>query len=282
VRIARRGLPLLILAATVTAALAADTPPGLQTSEMGAGGATIVLLHGMGGTRLDWLPTVKRLKDRFHVVMVELPGHGTNPLPEPFSLEAASDEVDAVIARQKPESTIVVGQGLGGLLALGAISRHPGHARGLVLIDAGLKSPIPIDDQQIQGIVRFMDDNYGTFTQMAFSKMGRDSAESAIMLAKMAAVPPVTVKAFFRNLLLADGNRDLKAVPFPVELVFTERTWKSGELWSTVAKKFGYEDTTIAVPRRIAGAGILVMKDQPDTLASIVSRYAGQRFAAKK
>lgn len=278
---ARLGLFALVLAAAVTAAFA-NPKPGLQTNEMGSGGAAIVLVHGIGGSRTDWLPTVKRLKDRYRVVMVELPGHGSSPLPEPFSLEAAADAVGEVIARQKAESTIVAGHGLGGLLALQALARQPGRARGLVLMDVALKSPIPVDDQQIKRLVRFMDESYPAFSQMAFSKMGRDSAESAILYAKMSTVPAVTVKSFMRHLLLVDANRDLKSLGMPVELVFSERAWKGGATWGEVARSLGYEDTTVAVPRRIADAGTMVMKDQPDTLAALLSAYADARFAAKK
>lgn len=281
-RFTRLGIAVLVLAGAVTAALAAGPRPSLQVTEMGTGGASMVLVHGMGGTRTDWLPLLKRLKDRYRLVMVELPGHGSSPLPEPFSLEAAADQLDSVLALQKPESTIVVGHGLGGMLALKAMARHAGRARGLVLIDAALKSPIPVEDQQIKQLVRFMDENYPTFSQMAFAKMGRDSAESAILYAKMAAVPPVTVKSFMRNLLLADANGDLKSLGLPVELVFTERTWKSGQTWGEVAKRFGFEDTTVAVPRRVANAGMLVVKDQPDTLAAILAGYGAARLGAAK
>ncbi len=280
-RRARLGIAALVLAATVTAALAEAPAPAPQVTELGSGGASIVFVHGMGATRTDWLPLFKRLKDRFHFVMVELPGFGASPLPDPFSLEAAADQIDAVIATQKPESTIVVGQGLGGLLALRALARHPGHARGLVMLDAALKSPLPIDDQMVQQVVRFMDENYTTFTQMAFSKMGRDSAESAILYAKLAAVEPATVKAYMRHLLRADATGDLKSVGLPIELVFSERSWPKDKTWGAVAKGFGYEDTTVAVPKRIANAGLLVMKEQPDSLAEILSSYATARLAAK-
>jgi pimeloyl-ACP methyl ester carboxylesterase len=281
VRLVRWGIPALLLAAAVAVAPAGGKP-SLQTTEMGAGGASMVFVHGIGGARTDWLPLVKRLKDRYRLVMVELPGHGSSPLPEPFSLEVAADAVDSVIALQKPESTIVVGQGVGGMLALQALARHPGHARGLVLVDVALKSPMQIDDQQITQVVRFMDENYAAFQQMVFSKMGRDSAESAILYAKMASVQPATVKAYMRHLLRVDANRDLKSLGIPVQAVVTERLWKPGALWGTVSKGMGYEDSTSVVPRRVASAGMLVMKDQPDTLAAILSEYAAARFAANK
>lgn len=282
-RSARWFVPVLALAAVVTAAFSADPPkPSLQTTEMGAGGASFVFVHSIGGSRTDWLPMVKRLKDRYRLVMVELPGHGSSPLPDPFALETAADMLDSVIARQKPESTIIVGQGVGGVLALQALARHPGRARGLVLIDAALKSPMQIDDQQVGMIVRFMDENYETFKTMAFAKMGRDSAESAILFAKMAAVPPNTVKAYMRNLLRVDANRDLKSLGMPVPLVVSGRMWQGDALWGPVSKRLGYDDSTAVTPHRIVSAGTLVMKDQPDSLAAILTGYATMRFAAQK
>lgn len=278
-RLDRPGIALLLLAAAVTAVLAADTPSGLETTEMGAGDGTIVLVHGIGGSRTDWLPTVKRLKERYRLVMVELPGHGSSPLPEPFSLEAAADAVDEVIAKQNAESTIVVGQGLGGLLALQALARHPGHARGLVLVDASLKSPLQLDDRQIDQLVKYMDENYAAFNQMAFSRMGRDSAESAILFARMAAVRPLTVKSYMRHLLRADAGRDLKKIGVPVEVVLTERTWKGDATWADLSKTLGYRDTALVVPMRVPNAGTMVMKDQPDAFAAILSGFAEARFS---
>lgn len=281
-RLTRVGIPLLFLAAVVTAAFAVDTKPSLQVTEMGSGTATMVFVHDLGGTRTDWLPLLKRLKDRYKMVMVELPGHGTSPLPEPFSLEAAASSVDSVLALQKPESTIVVSQGVGAVLALKALAQNPKRARGLVMINTALKSPIPVEDQQIKQLVRFMDENYQTFTQMAFARMGRDSAESAILFAKMSAVPAVTVKSYMRNLLLADSNGPLKSVGMPVELVFSDAAWKKDATWGEMSKALGYEDSTIAVPRRVTGAGRLVAKDQPDSLAAILAEYATKRLAGGK
>ena len=280
-RVLRSGVLCLLLAVIATAALVhADAAP-LQTTEIGQG-PTIVFVHGLGGSRTDWLPTVKRLRERFHTVLVDLPGHGGVALPEPFSLESGAEQIDAILARQKGDSTIIVGQGVGGLLALFAVAAHPEHAAGVMLIDTQMKSPIPVSDQQRDQLLRFIDDNYAQFTLMAFSKMGRDSTESARLYAMMSAVPATTIKGYMRHLLAVDGNRNLKAVRTPFALVFSERLWKPGTSWGTVAKSFGYDDTTGAIPHRIANAGMQVMKDQPDTLAAVVADFATRSFAARK
>lgn len=280
-RLLRLSLAALALAGIVAASRAvADPPAAPQTTELGRG-TTIVFLHSLGAGRMDWMPTARKLIGRHRVVLVDLPGHGTSALPDPFSLEAAAEMVDGIVARQKAESTVIVGQGVGGLIALKAVAAHPEHSRGLLLIDTAIKSPIPVDDQQVNMMQRFMDDNYATFLQMAFSKMGRDSTESARLFAMMSATPPATVKAYLRMLFRADGNADLKALKTPPTMLFTERLWPAGVSWGTLAKGAGYNDSTFATPRRLAGAGMLVMKDQPDSLAAIIAEFASAKVAAK-
>ena len=276
-----RTLLLCTLTAVLTASLVHADGTGLQMLEMGTG-PTVVMVPGLGGSRTDWLQTVKRLRDRYHCVMVEIPGQGASPLPDPFSLQLAAQALDDVVAKQKPESTIVVGNGFGGMLALLAASAHPEHLRGIMLIDTPIKSPIPVTDQERDQFTTFIDENYQQFSMMAFSKMGRDSTESARLYALMAAVPPATVKAYLRKILGADANSDLKGLKVPLALAFTEGGWKAGTSAGTTMRRFGFEDTTLAMPLRIANAGVQVMKDQPDTVATWISGFATRSFAGKK
>ncbi len=270
-----------IAALLVTATLVQAQGSGLETLEMGTG-PTVIMVPGLGGTRTDWLPTVKRLREHFRCVMVEIPGQGKSPLPDPFTIDAAANALDGLVTRYKADSTIIVGQGLGGLLTLLAAGTHPDHQRGVVLIDTQVKSPIPIADQDRRDFERFMDSNYDTFSKLVFSKMGRDSVESARLYAMLAAVPPATVKAYLRDLLVVDANKQVKTLGGGAAYVFSERVWKTGSTWGTVAKAAGYEDSTAFVPTRVANSGTMVMKDQPDTLATLISNFAAARFAAKK
>lgn len=271
----------LIAAALVGAALVHADPVALETTEIGQGPA-IVFVHGLGQARLDWLPTVKRLREHYRTVLVDLPGHGKSAMPDPFTLTAAGEALDQVLAKQKGESTLVVGQGVGGLVALAALSAHPTHAAGVVLIDVQARASMIQSDQQRQMFFKFLDENYEQFAQMAFHKMGRDSAESERLYAGMAALAPVTVKAYMHELLMVDANKQLKGLPVPPTLVFTDRGWKGNEPWGTIAKQFGIDDSTLAVPHRVRNAGPLVMKDQPDTLAALLADAAVKSFAAAK
>src|SRR5437763_16552973 len=105
----QRQTSLFALAAAVgiamrVAAVHAD-PVVLKTTDLGHG-PTIVFVHGLGATRNDWLPTARRLVGRYHLVLVDLPGHGDSPPPEPLPFTTGGQALDGALARQNPERTI--------------------------------------------------------------------------------------------------------------------------------------------------------------------------------
>lgn len=279
-KLVRTVVTVLLVALCVAVAFAADVAP-LKTTTLGKG-STVVLVHGLGGNRTDWLPTAKRLLANHRVVLVDLPGHGDSPtLPDPFSLDAAAAQLDAVLAQQNPESTIVVGHQLGGVVALLEATAHPERMRGLILIDTPVKSPVAIEDQDKRRFVAFMDNSYDTFLGMMFKRVGRDTTQGKQIYASASTVQPNTIKSYFREILSMDANKSLKAVKVPLALILTETVGPVTDSWGVSAKKLGWEDSTRVVPYRIANAKYWVMKDQPDSLAGYIERFAGERVGRK-
>jgi len=95
----------------------------------------IVFLHGAILTRTMWRPVVARLTDRYRCITVDLPGHGA-AVADAFSIDAAADVVEDVIAREASGRAIVVGLSLGGFVAMAVAARSPSVVRGLVLAGA--------------------------------------------------------------------------------------------------------------------------------------------------
>jgi pimeloyl-ACP methyl ester carboxylesterase len=95
----------------------------------------IVFVHGTRLTRAAWGPQVDGLRDSFRVVTMDLPGHGALA-DQPFTLEAASDELARVIETGAGGRAVVVGLSLGGYVAMDLAARRPDLVRGLVLAGA--------------------------------------------------------------------------------------------------------------------------------------------------
>lgn len=84
-------------------------------------GEPLVLIHGIGHRRQTWYPVVRKLAREFDVIIPDLPGHGTTPMPLDTSvpardaLRAAFLEFFGKLGLERPH---VVGNSLGGLIAL--------------------------------------------------------------------------------------------------------------------------------------------------------------------
>jgi pimeloyl-ACP methyl ester carboxylesterase len=112
---------------------------GHQISYRTAGdGPTVLLIHGMAGSSSAWLPVMEDLAERFCVVAPDLPGHGQSDKPRgDYSLGAQASMLrDLLVALGHPTAT-VVGQSLGGGIAMQFAYQYPERVERLVLVCAG-------------------------------------------------------------------------------------------------------------------------------------------------
>jgi pimeloyl-ACP methyl ester carboxylesterase len=230
---------------------------------------------------MQWMPTARKLLANYHIVMVDLPGHGDSPMPDPFSFEAAARMLDPVLAKLNPDSTLLVGHGVGGLLGFFAVKQHPERQRGLMVLEGGLKSPVPIPDQMKQGFIERLDANYDEILKQMTEKMGRDSVQRLELYARASLVPSVSIKAYMRHLLYVDQTSAAASIRLPMMFVASSKTWPDTVAWNTVAKEKGWDGVPGLETRRIANSGYLMMADQPDSLAAVITEFA-KRVMAKK
>ena len=99
-----------------------------------ASAPTLLFLHGTRVTRAMWKPQVDDLADRYHVVTVDLPGHGVLA-DVPFHFPRAVAVVRSVID-QTGGTALVIGQSLGGYVAMELAAAHPELVAGLVLCNS--------------------------------------------------------------------------------------------------------------------------------------------------
>jgi pimeloyl-ACP methyl ester carboxylesterase len=97
--------------------------------------ATVLLLHGwMASADLNWPGTFEALAGRYHVLAMDVRGHGRGiRSTEPFSLEDCADDAAGLLRELGTTEAVVVGYSMGGPIGLLMARRHPGSVRGLVL-----------------------------------------------------------------------------------------------------------------------------------------------------
>jgi pimeloyl-ACP methyl ester carboxylesterase len=97
------------------------TPPWISAPE------TILFHHGLGSTSGIWTQWLPLLVDRFRIVRFDMRGHGQSRFPEagvPVTLDLLTDDAFAVADAVGAKRFHLVGESIGGTIALNAAVRH--------------------------------------------------------------------------------------------------------------------------------------------------------------
>jgi pimeloyl-ACP methyl ester carboxylesterase len=106
----------------------------------GVGPDVVLCLHGLGGTKASFLPTVAALADRYRVVAMDFPGFGDSdkPIGAPYNAEwFARSAFDTLDALEVPTAH-VVGNSMGGRVAIETGLMDFERVRGLVMLSPAL------------------------------------------------------------------------------------------------------------------------------------------------
>jgi pimeloyl-ACP methyl ester carboxylesterase len=112
----------------------------ISAMEAGAG-EPVLLLHGLGATKASFLPTVAALaSERRRAIAIDLPGFGDSakPLRARYDARFFARAVVAVLDALGLDRADLVGNSMGGRVAIEAGLRHPARVRRLVLLAPSL------------------------------------------------------------------------------------------------------------------------------------------------
>lgn len=109
-------------------------------------GPVLLLIHGSNSSLHTWDGWVARLREKYRLVRLDLPGHGlTGPNPDHrYSYAAMSQTIDQLVQNLDIGSFAVAGNSMGGAIALDYVNRHPEKVEKLILIDSiGYPDEVP-------------------------------------------------------------------------------------------------------------------------------------------
>jgi pimeloyl-ACP methyl ester carboxylesterase len=118
----------------------------------GGQGPALVLVHGLGGSTLNWLDVAPGLAARNHVYALDLVGFGHTPSAGRRSdLETNRALIDAFLREVVREPAVLVGNSMGGLLSMLEAVTAPDRVRALVLVNPALPKPLGLRVDRIAG-----------------------------------------------------------------------------------------------------------------------------------
>jgi pimeloyl-ACP methyl ester carboxylesterase len=109
----------------------------------GGSGPPLVLVHGLGGSHVNWLAVAPRLAERRRVYVPDLAGFGrTPPGGRGFSVEENARLLADFLAAVVKEPAPIVGNSMGGLISILLAANDPAAVTDLVLVDPSQPRPL--------------------------------------------------------------------------------------------------------------------------------------------
>jgi pimeloyl-ACP methyl ester carboxylesterase len=117
-----------------------ETPHGPISGAEAGSGPVLLAIHGLGGTKASFLPTIGALADTFRVIAVDLPGFGDSvkPLRAPFDAPYFAGVMAEVLDAVGAEHAHVVGNSMGGRIGIELALTRPERVDKLVLLSPAM------------------------------------------------------------------------------------------------------------------------------------------------
>ena len=106
-------------------------------------GETLLMIHGFGANRDNWLRFSRAFTSRYQVIALDLPGFGESDKPDArYDVATQTERLHAFIQALKIDKPHLIGNSMGGHIAALYAARYPQQLRSVALLDnAGVMSP---------------------------------------------------------------------------------------------------------------------------------------------
>ena len=240
-----------------------------RVADRAGAGSPLLCVHGSGGTHEVWKGQLGRLASERPVVALDLSGHGdsedVDADPGWESISAYADDVLAVA--DETDAQILVGNSLGGAVALQLAVERDHDFDGLVLAGTGAKLPV-LDD-----LLRWLEDDFDRAVEFLHGPdrlfHDADSRYAELSAERMREVGQQVTRRDFRSCHEFDLRDRLGDVDVPTLAVVGEHDKLTPpEYHETLADRI--PDARF---REIDGAAHLAMLEDPDAFNAAITEF---------
>ena len=98
----------------------------------------LVFIHGFGGNKDTWVRTIAEWNDKYHVIVIDLSGHGESVSKKNLGYTTAdqAQRLNDFLKAKKIKHFHLVGHSMGGAIALRYLQSHEKNVKTLMLIDS--------------------------------------------------------------------------------------------------------------------------------------------------
>jgi pimeloyl-ACP methyl ester carboxylesterase len=108
-----------------------------------SGATPVIFIHGAGGSSNIWLRQLHPLEETFHVLAIDLPGHGDSEGEGEESVEAYTRVLMSFLDALGLEEVCLVGHSMGGAIAMSLALAQPLRVKKMALAGSGGRLRVP-------------------------------------------------------------------------------------------------------------------------------------------
>ena len=140
-------------------------------SSIGKGDA-ILFLHGFLGNKKVWTPFVNYFKRNYHVITIDLPGHGnTSIIEEEMTMEFSAKIIKQILKTEDILNVHIVGHSMGGYIGLAFAKLYPKTIKSLTLFNCTAYGDTKQKQAERLKAVRVFDMNPSIFIDEAIKNL---------------------------------------------------------------------------------------------------------------
>ncbi len=266
-----RRVPILALVLCLIGAGVVCAQPAPPQEIEGRGEMELVLIHGLGSSATVWDRIEPFLQGSFRVHRFELSGHGNTPTVPQATIADEVERLDEFLNDGDIILPILVGHGMGGMIALTYALDHPADVKRLVLMDT---APRQLVSQEMKAkITQEMLDDYDRFVASRYLAMSPDKEVTDEIVDQALR----TDSASFISLLMSSFDYDetprLRGLSVPTLVIGSDMMFPTAERSRAVLDAIGFASAPSLSFKRMARTGHFMMLEQPVYLASVIVAY---------
>jgi pimeloyl-ACP methyl ester carboxylesterase len=232
----------------------------------------IVFIHTVGSDASVWDETIQPLHNSFVTWVWEMPGHGNSQPVGNLTIDTAVKNFEIYLAENEIDYPVIVGHGMGGLIAMQYSFENPAEVKSLILIDAAPKQ-MASKEQKI-AVAEQLTTNYDKFVSGYFLNMSlyKEITDNIVDQALR------TDQMSFTQLILSsfdfDITKELSRQAIPILLVGSHLLFPDQENAREQLPILGFGSARTISFKTMPNTGHFVMLEQPQYLASVISAFA--------
>ncbi|MCK5240441.1 MAG: alpha/beta hydrolase [Candidatus Thorarchaeota archaeon] len=190
---------------------------------------TLIFVHGAGGSSATWFMQLRGLSDQFHVVAIDLNGHGKSPdRNEADITKSYLDDIHSLVT--KFDHPILGGHSMGGALTQLYALENPDLLSGIILIGTGGRLKV------LPLIFELLENDFDAYVDAVGIVMFDESTPKSLITASQAEVrkcPPAIIARDFHECNRFDFMEEVGSITVPTLILVGESDQMTPVKYST-------------------------------------------------